>query len=191
MEVRRFDTLARQVGAAETRRGLLGRFGGTALGALVASGLIGDDTQARKKGKKKKGKKCKGGTKKCGKTCIPTTNCCSAADCNAAACETCQKGTCVASASACCPACPGGQQCLSNGSCATLCREQEECTSGGCLGSCVIGDEGPYCTGLIDSCEEIQQCASTAECPTGQHCQLTPCGPGGTGEHRCFPLCNP
>jgi hypothetical protein len=59
MDIQRFDAISRQLSQGGTRRRLLGRFGGTALGALVASGLIGDDTQARKKGKKKKGKKCK------------------------------------------------------------------------------------------------------------------------------------
>jgi hypothetical protein len=70
MEIQRFDALSRQLSQGESRRRLLGLFGGTALGGLLAT-TFGPEAEAKKKKKKKSCKK-----KQCGE------------------CQICQKGKC-------------------------------------------------------------------------------------------------
>jgi subtilisin-like proprotein convertase family protein len=53
MEIQRFDALAHQLGQGESRRRLLGLFGGTALGGFMAT-TFGPEAEAKKKKKKKK-----------------------------------------------------------------------------------------------------------------------------------------
>jgi hypothetical protein len=145
MEVRRFDTLARQVGAAETRRGLLGLLFGSALGGLLVTRLA-DHAEAKKRKKKKK---CKGCTEcqscKKGK-CKPKPD---GPACGSGG-QTCQAGAC---------ACPAGQEdsggvygtrpaCPGNGSCDAA----SDCCSDACFtqtGSCLLSNAGDRC--LIDS----------------------------------------
>lgn len=105
MEIQRFDAITRQLGQDGSRRRLLGLFGGTALGGLLAAGLS-SDAEAKKKRKKKKKKKRK-----------PTTPTCS----GCGECQTCQNGTCVAA--------PNGTAC-STGTCEDgICRGTTNCPS--------------------------------------------------------------
>ena len=50
--------------------------------------------------------------------------------------------------------------------------------------------EGPSHCATNPTCASVPQvCASTAECPPGQHCQVTGCGPDQSLVNRCVPLC--
>jgi hypothetical protein len=136
-----------------------------ALAGVLGLGTLGLPglADAKKRHKHKK-KKCKGGTKKCGKACIP--------------------------GDACCPVCPRGQTCLINGSCATNCDGSiEPCPS--CIGCSSPNTEGDMlCIPADFSCGESHACSSTSQCPVGQACMTTFCGPGGTDATWCYPLCN-
>jgi hypothetical protein len=103
MDLQQFDELARQLSQGESRRRLLGLFGGTALGGLIAAGFASDaDAKKRKKKKKKKKKK-------------PTTPTCT----GCSECETCQNGACVSV--------PNGTAC-STGACEDgICRGTTNC----------------------------------------------------------------
>src|SRR4029079_5269174 len=97
--------------------------------------------------------------------------------------QVCQSGSCVCG-------CPAGQVCLGNGSCATA------CIGSGCAAPCECGPpniEGQQlCIPDLQSCAEIPLlCTRTTDCPPGQTCEATGCGPGGSVDRRCVPLCNP
>lgn len=84
--------------------------------------------------------------------------------------------------------CPGNQQCLSNGSCAIVCGDHPDCIAVRC--NCDASVEGPKHCNTAAVCEFYTQvCSSTAECPVLHHCRPTNCGPGGSNENRCVPLC--
>lgn len=86
--------------------------------------------------------------------------------------------------------CPGNQQCLSNGSCAIVCvGVGNECPPApGCV--CQTSADGPKHCSDIARCDLYKQvCASTADCPPRQQCQVSTCGAGGSTENRCVPLC--
>ena len=84
-------------------------------------------------------------------------------------------------------ACPSGQECLSNGSCATVCTPSANpCPNCTLCGASIEGAN--HCSGWT-YCES-QTCTSTAECPVGTYCMVTMCGPGGSNENQCMPLCN-
>jgi hypothetical protein len=167
MEIQRFDALARQLGQDGTRRRLLGLFGGTALGGLLAAGLIGDDAEAKKRKKKKK-KSCK--KKKCGE------------------CQTCRKGKCLAKADG--TACTGGT--CEGGICRTVnncppaqvcdladtcCTEGINCFDDVCfcgeevqvVCSCPAGDE--YCEGT----DGAQCCLASDGCNVAGYCTTDTC----------------
>lgn len=192
MDEARFDTLARSIGVG-SRRTWLQLLAGSVVGGLVAQNRV-TDSLARKRKKKKK---CKAGTRKCGKKCIAPGSCCSADECGAggacvdgicfcgAGLQLC-RGKCI-SANACCDVndCDPGKVCLSNGSCATVCTFPggAECNMV-CSGCSFPSAEGPsHCTGIA---QPGGNCASTAECPRGQHCQHTE---SSTGPLKCIPLC--
>jgi hypothetical protein len=138
VDANHFDSLARTLADAATRRtavsGLLG--GGL---ATVLSRLGFQDAEAKKKRKRRKKKKtCKGGKKKCGKTCIPKANCCRSTDCGEN--EKCASGACV-------PCLPQGTACTSDAECCTdicdaytnrcqqvriSCESDEQCPGGRC-----------------------------------------------------------
>ena len=87
-----------------------------------------------------------------------------------------------------CP-CPADRVCLANGGCAQECSPFAGNCPSGC--GCAMGSaEGPRrCYSLV-SCFQIPQlCSTTADCPPGQHCQVTLCGAIGTSPYRCAPLC--
>lgn len=162
MDIQRFDALVRQLGQGETRRRLLGLFGGTALGGLMAT-TFGPEAEAKKKKKKKKS--CK--KKKCGE------------------CQVCQKGKCQpkADGTACTDgACEGGV-CVGINNCppAQVCELAETCCTDGinCITdvcfcgenqqevcSCPAGDE--YCEGAdgAQCCLTGDTCASIGACVT-------------------------
>ena len=127
MDTERFDTLARSLTAASSRRTMLG----LAIGGALAPLLSPADTGAKKGKKKGRGKKkrgnlspppppppppsgCPPGTEACGGTCVNTSTdpfncggcgkrCQIHAICQAGTC-TCARGSCASAHSACCPA---------------------------------------------------------------------------------------
>lgn len=158
MDANRFYSLSRSLIAAPSRRAMLGGTLGGTLGSLLH--LAGSEG----KGEKKKGKKCKGaancpgGTKNCGGACVPHD--------------------------ACCPSCTTGFTCLSNGSCGHACAGTCPATCGACNSN---AEGQAFCIAPGD-CQKVgQACASTAECPQGQQCQLI--GSCGFSDLRCVPLC--
>jgi hypothetical protein len=89
-----------------------------------------------------------------------------------------------------CPACPKGSLKLSNGTCAVPCSTVGEDFLGGCECSNVNLEDVSLRVPHVDLCEQLQQvCASTAECPKGQHCQPTGCP--GENPNRCHSVCAP
>jgi hypothetical protein len=88
-----------------------------------------------------------------------------------------------------CGTCPSGQQCLSNGACAIDCAIDNDCPFGQqCL--CRASAEGPKHCGSYHDCRVYTQvCTTLADCRPGWYCQVTTCGPGGSNENRCVPLC--
>ena len=195
MDADRFDTLARTLTAAGSRRQALVATLGGGLSLVLGAASV-DEAGAKKRCppcKKRKLGKCK---KK-----LPDGTACSGGTCQAGACclpespETTCAGRCGTWPNTCrqtvsCPPCAGGMYCLANGSCAKICLAQEDCPAG-C--GCPMSVEGPrHCVVLgTPSCALIPQvCTATAECPAGWHCQLTGCpGPNGNPEYRCVPLC--
>jgi hypothetical protein len=189
MDPHRFDALTRSLTPTGSRRAaLVGALGG----ALSTLGL--GTTEARRKKKKpclpcKKRKKgrckesrpdgtaCSGGTCQDGRCCVPETP---EVTCRGR-CGT-WPGNCGQSVS--CPACTGGKQCLSNGSCGIT------CSAAACPPGCDCGlpsVEGPRrcIPDSVPGVCSMQTCQSTADCPTGEHCQEVICDPS----KRCVPLC--
>jgi hypothetical protein len=180
MDDRRFDSFVKALSSAGSRRGVLGIFGASALGlgAFVRPGL-----SAAKKRNKKCKKKC-GPCKKCKKgKCKPKPD---GTDCGGT--KVCQSGACMCPTECCADAdCGGLRECVANGSCAVLCADID-CPTAAC--SCTTSVEGSrHCIVGLDCDDLLQECTSTADCPPGQHCQSTGCGPGGTLTDRCTPLC--
>ena len=178
MDAVRFDGLARSLTRSASRRGL---FSGLRYGLLAVPPLALAGTAAKKRRRRKKrrnggkcgacpaGQQCQGGTCRC----VPESR---ATTCG---------GRCGDRINNCgetvgCPACSGERVCLSNGSCAW------PCTPDGCPAGCVCGlpsAEGP--SRCIANASAVgKACASTAECPHGQHCQSIM--PGG---QACLGLC--
>ena len=193
MDGQQFDELVLSLTAS--RRLLLGGALATAAGWLGVS-----DADAKKNRHKKKKKKA------CRRNCSDRT--CGSDGCGGScgACganQLCRGGTCCVPdpvATTCagrcgtwtnncgqpvtCPSCPTGQQCLSNGSCAQACGPGIACPSY-CQGCSVPNTEGAtHCVAGNDptACP-TQTCSSTADCPTGKHCQMC------NGSGRCFNLC--
>jgi hypothetical protein len=175
--------LLRSLPAQATRRDAL--IGLTSvLGGLVPASLRRDEAAAGGSGKRKRRRKRRRPRSRCRPNCAGKTcgdNGCGGSCGGCLATQACQSGNCVC-------ACPAGQVCLSNESCATVCPS-------GCDTTCGCSDpsaEGPqHCVPLNASCETaVQSCTSTIECPLGQHCQETGCGPGGSIERRCVTLCS-
>jgi len=169
LDSNRLDSLVRRLLAAPSRRDLAHAVAGFSLsGLLVTLGQVTDTEAGKRKRKRKRKRKktCQGGTKTCGETCIPSASCCSSIDCDA------------------------GAECLANGSCATVCTVTPQCPPPCICG--LITPEGPaHCiAGGLTSCDQVpQKCSGNAQCPSGQHCQQSTCGPGNSQEARCVPLC--
>jgi hypothetical protein len=214
MEHDRFELLARSFAAASSRRGVLRAFASSGLIARVGWRLAPPGVEAMNKHGKMRKKKARKRPSTPAATCMP--NCsdrtCGADGCggicgNCAVNQRCQGGVCVcvpeSPAATCngrcgiwtntcgqpvvCVTCPADRICLGNGSCA------EVCVFGSCPAGCECGwsDEGPQtCYTNVSTCLQIPQvCASTAECPPGQFCQGSSCGPGGSQQNRCWPIC--
>ena len=192
MDANRFDSLARSLTVARSRRG--------AVGSLLAGtlGLLGlAEAVAKKKGKGKKGKgkkkkdRCKKGEKRCDKKC-----------CEAG--QECIEGVCY---SPCVPACGtvGGEQeicCFgfcanlstdsqNCGQCGTVCAENEVCRFANCV--C----DGPRCptgAGTTRCCPAVNGvcCEGGKCCPAGETCQEgNICCPNGyysCGNSLCCPI---
>src|SRR5215213_7719176 len=210
MHALHFDAFTRFVTERSTRRGVLHALAGGGLAALVGWPAGVSNVAAKNQGGKKRKKKK---TTSPSVTCTPTCRrkqCgedgCGGSCGSCAAGQHCISGTCctpeppaVTCAGRCGTAisvktcrqpvacsCPRGQQCLANGSCSTLCTLTADCPN--CF-SCRASTEGAkYC--LAGTFCSSQTCTSTAECPVGEYCQVTDCGPNGTPENRCEQLCN-
>jgi hypothetical protein len=148
LDDRRFDALVRRLSSDLTRRRVVGLFGGAALGAMLAAGVGGDASAARKK-------QCVGG---CG------------------VCERCKRGKCKPNPGAACDS--GGTcltngscaiACTADDDCPSSC-------SGGCSYPNAEGKK--RCVQAVDCQDIPQNCRSTKACPVGQQCQTTPCYPG-------------
>jgi len=171
MHANRFDTLARSLTTAGSRRLLLGTVCAGLLGAVIP-----DRTDAKKKPcspcKKRKHGKCKK-KKPDGTVCAGGT---------------CQGGRCLAAAAQPlpplpCGGCPSGHACLDNGSCASVCTLIEGCPTSCACNTSVEAEF--HCTQTKLTCALVPQaCITTADCPLGHHCQGTGCG-----SSRCTPLC--
>jgi hypothetical protein len=203
MDAERFDNLARTL-QARSRRGFFGVLSGLTLGGALASWLGLGEAAARKgkhaqgegkKGKGKKKKKKRGGgqgTVQPGAGSAPPPP--PPPGCVAEPAEETCAGRCGTWVNTCgeavvCPSCPAGRTCLANGSCAAPCAEPNTvCTDFGT--TCVCGPtnvEGQrYCVipQSDAACAQQASCASTAQCPPGQTCQV--CGVSGL---RCLPVC--
>jgi hypothetical protein len=198
MDADGFDTLARSLTAAGTRRRALVTLSGVLGLGLRACSL--HEAEGKKKRcppcKKRKRGKCKG-KKPDGTACAGGT---------------CQGGRCVATPSAPCvpqdPAtvctagcgtrsdncgrivvcpCATGQHCLSNGSCATACPQSNvACGTGNCICSLPSKDGPRFCRKTYSTCASIpQQCTTTLECPLGHYCgPVVDCSGS-----RCLQLC--
>ena len=193
VDAERFDDLLRFVTLGASRRGVLAVLAG---GLLVTLPLAQDGGNAEARNKKKRQRKKK--QKQQPIPAIPATppadcipncggNTCGGDGCGGScggcgANQACQDGACVC-------ACPAGRLCLSNGSCATVCDELADCATGcSCNGPNIEGTKTCAAPGF--TCEGFPQvCADTAACPSGQTCQLSGCGQGGSVENRCVPLC--
>lgn len=156
-----FDRLILALAATGSRRGFSRVVARMALAGPLAA-FPGWRDAAGKKRKRKKKRKCK--------------------DCGP--CDICRKGKCQPAIGIC----PSGQICLSNGSCALECGvDGSICGAIGCGGGCPQTIEGTgECALGVPTCAGIPRvCGSTAECPKGEHCELTSC----PEPYRCVPLC--
>jgi hypothetical protein len=91
-----------------------------------------------------------------------------------------------------CPTCPSGQRCLTNRTCARACTVGgTECA--GCASTGTVTCSDPTTEGERNcqvapttpaSCETLQACGSTVECPFGSQCQ----GCGTSVTNRCIPV---
>ncbi len=84
--------------------------------------------------------------------------------------------------------CPSGQECLGNGSCGQVCEDASDCPGqfAGCNSCGTSADGMKYCS-YHPGCPN-QACTTTADCPIGEHCQVTSCGPGGSSKTLCVRL---
>ena len=145
---------------AWTRR-RLGLATGSSIAALLGA-LALRETGAKKKKRKRK-KRCK---KPCG------------------SCQTCKKGRCKRKPAG--SACAIIGECLLNRTCARRCTNSLDCLSG-CVCSTPANAEGDrYCVVEDFGGGTLPECGSTADCPTGSHCQSFGCP---ACQRRCVPLC--
>lgn len=177
MEIQRFDALARQLSQGGSRRRLLGLFGGTALGGLMATNA-GPEAEAKKKKKKKSCKK-----KKCGECQVCQKGKCKPKP-NGTACTdgTCENGVCIGDGN-----CPPERICELSETC---CPEPIEdvngvgiCESASRLCSCPAGDQ--VCSGT----EGSQCCLSDDECSPIGNCATDTCSAGNDFCEPEFAVC--
>jgi hypothetical protein len=218
MDHDRFDSLTRSFGAAASRRSLVRAFGG-GLTALLGWPHGGSEVVAKNKGGKKHKKKKTQTPPPPSATCTPRCRrkVCGDDGCGGS-CGSCAAGQVCASGTCCTPepvavtcsgrcgtvtnaktchqpvacSCPAGQQCLGNGSCAAVCSSSATICPVNGFCNCGASAEGSiHCYGTSYCNVSLQVCTSTTECPVGQYCQTTMCGPGpvGSPENRCWPLC--
>jgi hypothetical protein len=160
---RSFDELTRGLASGDISRGKALRLMGAALvGGTLASLGIGE-AAADPPGCKRAGKRCKEDEQCCSGTCESGT-CAAACVANGGTCSTstdCCSGNC--SNGFCCAS---GRVGLSNGTCAIPCTTAPECTGDCvCTGRSVNPAQG-FCTTVSPGSD----CATDAECPTGQFC---------------------
>jgi hypothetical protein len=182
MEIQRFDAIARRLGQDGTRRRLLGLFGGTALGGLMAT-TFGPEGEATRKKKKKK-KSCK--KKKCGECQV-----CQKGKCKPKPDDTpCSDGTCEGGVCIGISNCPSDQVCEEAGIC---CTPGIVCGGGACycdngefpVCSCPAGDQ--VCQGTqTDSC-----CLPGDDCDESGVCVTGTCSAGNALCQAEFAYCGP
>jgi hypothetical protein len=181
MDGSHFDTLARTVTAAGSRRRVLT---GLVLGSLGLRGALTEQAAARtckkikNKAKRKKclakarlganplGPSCPEGKKICAGTCIPSNQCCADADCGPDA-PRCCRGTCMTA------------QCCTSGDCAP----NEACVNFTCTCELAFGScgHGRFCNGDTLRCEACR--------PSGGSCTFAN-GSGGSSDYCCSSLCS-
>jgi hypothetical protein len=153
-----FDNMTRSLSVASSRRSVLTRIAGAAVAA--AAMRLPSVASAKKKRKKS----CKG---RCGP------------------CEKCVRGKCKPKALG--ATCGDGGICLTNGSCARDCAGNLECGPDCTCGGNVEFGANCIVSPLFNSCDLLQACTSTTECPQGHQCEAVSCN--GVPAIRCLPLC--
>jgi hypothetical protein len=217
MNSKPFVAIPRSLTLLLSRRDALPRLSAAGLAALCGSPH--EIAARRQQGKKRKKKRKEPSAAPPPTTAPPSGICvpdCAGKSCGRDGCggacgscpdtQICQRGSCVCApeppettcAARCgirpnncgqfvaCPGCNLGQTCLSNGTCGIDCPGA--CPTG-CV--CTASVEGPqHCAHnpLHTTCT-FRPCTSTAECGAREHCQETLCGPAGTRQNQCWPLC--
>ena len=206
MDAAAFDRVSRTWSASPSRRRVVRMISGLAVaGPIAAIGLPTAGARRKKRKKQKKGKNtrctpncadrtcgsdgCGGECGQCAGNQVCLGGSCCTPDPLAATCfHRCGTATNNCGQATLCPPCSGGRQCLSNGTCAIACGTSAECTA---TCGCTPSVDGPaQCVASGGACTDFPQtCTSTADCPAGQHCEETGCGPGPSLENRCVALC--
>src|SRR4051812_1097410 len=180
MDPSRFDTVARELSRARSRRGALATLVGATLGLL---GLAETEAKHKKKHKKKKLSppasppplSCPNGQKPCDGGCIPTSQCCADNECSSAGLPRCCGGSFVPPTPCCRAAhCTGGKTCV-QGLCRRPADKPKDC-NGGCPQCCVKGD----CTPSIRTDDGTPECSTAGVCvcarPGTRSCPDGSCG---------------
>lgn len=168
MDAAEFDAALRALATGASRRGLAALLSG---GWLVLAHEGGTD--AKKKKKKKKACKC-GPCHRCVKgkcQMLPNGTICSDD------CKSCLGGLCD-------PQACFGAECLPNRTCAAVCDPEIQDCQANCFCTRGAVEGSPYCT--VDprpACTTLPMCQSTANCQSGNVCQLC------DGTDRCVPVC--
>lgn len=182
MDHQRFDKLAKEFAGGSSRRGLLKRIAGIAVGAAAvaiptkASAAIGDYCSSDYDCNSYNHEVCtysqcvcKYGYKACDGKCIPEDHCCE--ECGYG--ETCQYGVCACDPTlGCCSAddCGYGETCQ-YGVCA--CDPTQGCCSADDCGY------GEICQYGVCGCDPTHGCCSADDCGYGETCQYGVCIGGG------------
>lgn len=175
MDADRFDTLARALTMAPSRRGV-----GRALAGLTLAGALGPllglaGAEAKKNKKKRTCRNCGG------------------------SCRTCRKGTCKAKPDGI--VCAGGGKVCLGGECA--CSPSTEDVAGRCAAPCgdaceatcdVCADTfdgvAEFCGRLfVGSCSDLLPCANHGGCATNELCVMTGCPAVNGVTNKCRVLC--
>ncbi len=164
MDGNQFDRLARVIGAATSRRGVLKTLAGSALGAIAAAGL---------------GKAAAKNNTRCrllDALCVQNQDCCSKQCCDGACCD--HSLGCPAGQTRCQKSCVDLSLDSTNcGRCKHACPSSRTCTAGvcGCPEGTVLCDG--VCLDTRDLDSDPNNCGACGDvCPQGQFCSEGLCG---------------